>query len=304
MDNSNLIRHELSTSNLAKELKMSSKARFQRLVEEGLIVRNGENWELTPAGKSRGGIYTQHEKYGRYIVWPESIISELDDAQAKQGSNPITSTYIGEKFNVPANRINSILSELGWLQKDTIKGWLVTDLGQRLGGIQSKYKTTGVPFVRWPESLITNRSLVMSINEAKGDITNIKKEQSEKSGLQPQEDFRDKFKPEIRAQDGHYVRSKSELIIDNWLYVSKIVHAYERKLPIEEDLYCDFYIPTGKVYIEYWGLDDDKYINRKNKKLEIYKKYNLNLIELMEKDVTNLDDTLPAKLLEFHIPIE
>ena len=48
----------------------------------------------------------------------------------------------------------------------------------------------------------------------------------------------------------------------------------------------------------------DVLLVEKNKKLEIYKKYNLNLIELFEKDVSNLDDTLPAKLLEFHIPVE
>lgn len=305
MDINNSSNKELSTTLLAIELKMPTKAMFQQLVEVGLITRNGQNWELTPSGKSKGGLYKQNEKRGRYIVWPQSIISELDDTQAKQGGNLVTATYISEKFDIPANRINSIMSELGWLEKDPIKGWLVTNFGKRLGGIQARYKTTGIPFVRWPENVITNKTLITSINEAKGDITNVKQEQVE--GLvetQQQEDFRDKFKPENRAQDGHYVRSKSELIIDNWLYVSKIVHAYERKLPIEEALYCDFYIPTGKVYIEYWGLDDDKYFNRKNKKLEIYKKYNLNLIELFEKDVSNLDDTLPAKLLEFHVPVE
>ena len=305
MDINNSSNKELSTTLLAIELKMPTKAMFQQLVEVGLITRNGQNWELTPSGKSKGGLYKQNEKRGRYIVWPQSIISELDDTQAKQGGNLVTATYISEKFDIPANRINSIMSELGWLEKDPIKGWLVTNFGKRLGGIQARYKTTGIPFVRWPENVITNKTLITSINEAKGDITNVKQEQVE--GLvetQQQEDFRDKFKPENRAQDGHYVRSKSELIIDNWLYVSKIVHAYERKLPIEEALYCDFYIPTGKVYIEYWGLDDDKYYNRKNKKLEIYKKYNLNLIELFEKDVSNLDDTLPAKLLEFHVPVE
>jgi hypothetical protein len=305
MDINNSSNKELSTTLLAIELKMPTKAMFQQLVEVGLITRNGQNWELTPAGKSKGGLYKQNEKRGRYIVWPQSIISELDDTQAKQGGNLVTATYISEKFDIPANRINSIMSELGWLEKDPIKGWLVTNFGKRLGGIQARYKTTGIPFVRWPENVITNKTLITSINEAKGDITNVKQEQVEGLGeTQQQEDFRDKFKPENRAQDGHYVRSKSELIIDNWLYVSKIVHAYERKLPIEEALYCDFYIPTGKVYIEYWGLDDDKYFNRKNKKLEIYKKYNLNLIELFEKDVSNLDDTLPAKLLEFHVPVE
>ena len=295
---------ELYTTYLAKELKMSTKAMFQQLVEVGLIIRNGEDWELTPAGKSKGGIYKQVDNKRR-IIWPESIITELDDTRAKQSGNLVTATYISDKFDIPANRINSIMSELGWVEKDPIKGWLVTNFGKRLGGIQARYKTTGIPFVRWPESVIVNKTLITSINEVKGEITDITPEPvTDTSAVQQQDDFREKFKAGIRAQDGHYVRSKSELIIDNWLYVSKIVHAYERKLPIEEGLYCDFYIPTGKVYIEYWGLDDDKYINRKNKKLDIYKKYNLNLIELFEKDVSNLDDTLPAKLLEFHIPVE
>lgn len=305
MDNINSSNKELSTTLLAKALKMTPKAMFQQLIEVGLITRNGENWELTEAGKSKGGIYKQHEKWGKYIAWPESIIAELDDTQAKQSGNLVTATYISDKFDIPANRINSIMSELGWLQKDPIKGWLVTNFGKRLGGIQARYKTTGIPFVRWPESLTINKTLVTSINEAKGEITNIVQEPTaENPEVQQSDDFREKFKAEIRAKDGHNVRSKSELIIDNWLYDSKIVHAYERKLPIEESLYCDFYIPTGKVYIEYWGLDDDKYLNRKNKKLDIYKKYNLNLIELFEKDISNLDDTLPAKLLEFHIPVE
>ena len=82
------------------------------------------------------------------------------------------------------------------------------------------------------------------------------------------------------------------------------MHAYERKLPVEEDVYCDFYIPTGKVYIEYWGLDEEKYLAKKKRKLDIYKKYNFNIIELFEKDVSNLEDTLPAKLLNFGIGVE
>ena len=295
---------ELYTTYLAKELKMSTKAMFQQLVEVGLIIRNGDDWELTQAGKSKGGIYKQVDNKRR-IIWPESIVADLDDTKAKQSGNLVTATYISDKFDIPASRINSIMSELGWLQKDPIKGWLITNFGKRLGGMQERYKTTGIPFVRWPDSLVNNKTLITSINEAKGEITDVIPEPVvENSEIQKSDDFRGKFKAEIRAKDVHNVRSKSELIIDNWLYDSKIVHAYERKLPIEESLYCDFYIPTAKVYIEYWGLDDDKYLNRKNKKLDIYKKYNLNLIELFEKDISNLDDTLPAKLLEFHIPVE
>jgi very-short-patch-repair endonuclease len=145
--------------------------------------------------------------------------------------------------------------------------------------------------------------LINSISEARGESSKIEEPKNHASPAESTE-FRDKFRPELRAQDGHYVRSKSEIIIDNWLYVSKTVHAYERKLPIEEEMYCDFYIPTGKVFIEYWGSEDEKYLARKAKKLEIYKKYGFKLIELTDKDVFNLDDVLPRKLLEYDVPIE
>lgn len=213
--------------------------------------------------------------------------------------HPLTATTIGKSFELPANRVNSILSELGWIKKDHNNGWLITELGKRLRGIQTKYKT-GEPYVRWPESIIRNKILITSVREARGDISTVSQDQPQNTEAHALE-FRDKFRPEHRAQDGHYVRSKSELIIDNWLYVSKIVHACERKLPIEEELYCDFYIPTGKVYIEYWGLDDQNYLARKEKKLSIYRKHNFNLIELSDKDVQNIDDVLPAKLREFNV---
>ena len=39
-----------------------------------------------------------------------------------------------------------------------------------------------------------------------------------------------------RCMDGHYVRSRAEVMIDNWLYGNGIADAYERKLPIESDV--------------------------------------------------------------------
>jgi hypothetical protein len=304
------VNRELSTyfiesrSSLAKEVKMSSKAMFQHLVEVGLIVRSENGWDLTPLGKSKGGLYKRSDKFGRYIVWPESILAELKDSHDDVSHDLMTATAIGNNFEMSPIRINSIMSELGWIKKDAIKGWHLTELGKRLGGLQAIYKTNGVPYVRWPQTILKNSILITSIREASGDTSNIIQDQSQNTEVSDLTEFRDKFRPEHRATDGHYVRSKAELIIDNWLYVSKIVHAYERKLPIEEVIYCDFYIPTGKVYIEYWGLEDDKYRARKAKKLEIYKKYNLNLIELFDKEISNLEDKLPAKLLEFGVPIE
>jgi len=112
-----------------------------------------------------------------------------------------------------------------------------------------------------------------------------------------EKNFRDKFPPAYRTEDGHKVRSKAEQIIDNWLYHKGIVHAYERLVPIpQEVLYCDFFIPEGKIWIEYWGLQDKEYLKRKELKKELYEKYDKNLLELTDKDIANLDDILPKKL--------
>ena len=104
------------------------------------------------------------------------------------------------------------------------------------------------------------------------------------------------------------MRSKAELIIDNFLYEAEIAHAYERELPVKEETYCDFYIQKGgkKVYIEYWGYESDpKYLARKQKKIEIYEKYGFQLIQLTDKEVvSSLDDALPKKLREFGIETE
>ena len=55
---------EFSTTNLAKELKISTHDMFQKLLELGLIVRNNTDWDLTHMGKSKGGVYKNSEKFG------------------------------------------------------------------------------------------------------------------------------------------------------------------------------------------------------------------------------------------------
>ena len=175
----------------------------------------------------------------------------------------------------------------------------MTAQGKRQGGKQVEDHRSGVPYVRWPQSIAESTILRETIGHANGA--------AEPGDLMPrtspeEESFRDRFKATHRSTDGHMVRSKAEMLIDNWLYMAEIVHAYERKLPIEEELYTDFYIPTGKVYIEYWGLEDDpKYLARKEAKQALYGKYGFSLIELHDKEVQNLDDILPRLLLKYGV---
>jgi len=298
MNEKNELNKELSATSLAKELNMTLQSVIQILLDMGLIARRGKVWNLTPMGFSKGGKYRESSQSGRYIVWPKSIIMELDESNEPSGQL-LTATTVGKSFDLPANRVNSIFSELGWIKKDPVNGWLITELGKRQGGIQTKYKT-GVPYVRWPSSIINNKILTTSVLESKGEVSSVGQD-SRPGGSSESKGFREKFPATLRTKDGHLVRSKSEIIIDNWLYDSKIVHAVERKLQTEEEVYCDWWIPTGKVYIEFWGLDDPQYLARKERKILIYEKYHFKLIQLSEKDMSNIYDILPAKLREFDV---
>ena len=282
----------LSTTQLAKVRGIVQEQMFGQLAASGLIEKQGDKWQLTDAGTSAGGVYLTG-KYGQYVAWPESF--QLPSMPAKPDvPKLLTATVLGQQFELPANKMNYILSELGWIKKG-LKGWLVTEQGLALGAEQGEDSRSGIPYVRWPEKITRNRAL-------KDNVDNIKGVDKPKTDADKMDSFRHKFEATHRTTDGHFVRAKAEMLIDNWLYMAEIVHAYERKLPIEEEMYCDFYIPTGKVYIEFWGYDNDaKYQARKQEKLAIYQKYNFNLIELTDKDVLNLDDILPRLLLKFGV---
>lgn len=129
MNEKNVVNKELSATSLAKELNMTLQSVVQMLLDMGLIARNGKVWDLTPTGLSKGGSYRDSVQTGRYIVWPKSILTELDDSNEPSG-HPLTATAIGKHFELPANGVNSILSELGWIKKDPINGWLITELGK------------------------------------------------------------------------------------------------------------------------------------------------------------------------------
>lgn len=287
----------ISTTALSKELNLPVSDLFSLLLEQGLVERKENIWVLTEKGKMQGGVVKFSPNIGPWIAWPENI-KESDIFKKKNDNDNIkllTATAISKHFGIARFRVNPILSELGFVQKER-KGWVLTKLGTSVGGRQFEHEKTGIPYVCWPKSFLQNKRLYETMKEILGDTL-------EKSSYQDVEvDFREKYEAKHRTADGHYVRSKAEMLIDNWLYMSEIVHAYERKLPIEEDVYCDFYLPNGKVYIEYWGYEDDeKYLSRKNAKLQIYEKYGFNLIELNEGDIQNLDDILPKKLLKFGI---
>ena len=120
------------------------------------------------------------------------------------------------------------------------------------------------------------------------------------------------YTSELVCDDGHLVKSKSEVLIDNYLYSKGIQHAYEKPYPIDEnkehDIHPDFYIPFLKdekdnivakdIYIEHFGYGDEnkKYKEQKDYKLNIYKRDNLTVICTTEKDINDgCSNTLERK---------
>lgn len=207
----------------------------------------------------------------------------------------ITATDIAKAQDLKSYEVNHILISIGFLEK-TSSGYKSLNANLGKTKIFQANKTT---YVLWKEDILNNLLF-------KGALAEYKKDSFEESPQQ-KKDFkfdRSYFKAEFRTIDGHFVRSKAEALIDNWLYMNNIVHAYEKRVPIQEEVYCDFFIPGHNIYIEFWGmLENEKYRDHKDKKLSLYKKYNLKLLELTEEDVKDIDDILPIKLLDFNIHI-
>lgn len=211
-----------STTALSKEMQLSVKEVFSILETNGLVIREENNWVLTQQGKNKGGTIKNHPRYGNYIAWMESIKSDPMFDSKNPENKILTATTVGNHFGITKFRINPILSELGLVQKG-IKGWHVTELGKNLGGIQFEYDKTGIPYVCWSEGILNNKRINEFIKEIKGESIQVEQSNKDETSILG---FRDKFEAKHRAADGHYVRSKAEMLIDNWLYMSEIVHAY------------------------------------------------------------------------------
>lgn len=264
---------KLSTTRLAEQARIEVKQLFKLLAEQNWIVREDNQWRLTTQGEYHGGSYLQSDKYGEYIVWPESLVNHslLADFQEEW----LTATRLGEKLGLAARRVNMLLSELGWLEKDQ-RGWMITERGTQLGGDQRNGKQGF--YVVWPGAVQKQPELVAATDNLVSDTL-------------------------LQALDGRQCVNVAERKISNFLYLYHIAHATQRQIQNSE-YKSSFFIPARKVYIEYWGFDQSAgSLSSKLEKQEYYKKHKLKLIELSDEDVDQLDDVLPQKLLQFGIQV-
>lgn len=285
----------ISTTALAKEKNIEGKELFNQLKSKGWIFKKDGQWQLTSNGRVAGGDVKYNPKFGDYVVWPIN----LDINQDIGSKNFLSPSKIGEQIKISNKKVNLYLSDMGWIEKDR-GGWSLTKLGKKNGGHQMEAKN-GKPYSIWHEDILQNNHFKRTVAIGEGNYIETKEDEA-KDDITI--DFRKKFPANKRTSDGHYVRSRAELLIDNFFYRNGLVHAYEKKVNIDEQMYCDFYLPEKKIFIEFWGMEENqKYLNRKKIKLELYANNNFNLIELRGKDLENLDEILETKLRRFGISI-
>ncbi|MBD3255884.1 MAG: helicase IV [Candidatus Lokiarchaeota archaeon] len=100
--------------------------------------------------------------------------------------------------------------------------------------------------------------------------------------------------------DGHKVKSKGELIIDDLLFNLGIPHKYEETIQINgNSVKYDWYLPSCEVYIEYWGYYGKDYLKRKEEKKKLYRKAKLNLISVEDIMLENIHYNFKKELEKF-----
>jgi hypothetical protein len=81
------------------------------------------------------------------------------------------------------------------------------------------------------------------------------------------------------AEDTHLLRSSDEVRIGDWFYRNRDCigeHEVERRVPVDREMYCDWFLPQRNIYVEYWGLmDEEWYREARRVKEELYRQANL-----------------------------
>ena len=99
----------------------------------------------------------------------------------------------------------------------------------------------------------------------------------------------------IKCADGHIVKSKSEAMIDDFLYRHKILHAYEPALETNNSpIHPDFYLPELNLYLEHHGINNNPLYDAMNTYKEPF--FKGRLIVTTEEDLNDIETNLIKKL--------
>lgn len=297
--------NHLVTTLLAKKSFLPASEVFGWFKELGWMEkRKGGLWVLTADGARVGGVALD-TAHGSVPAWPQEVLNNpefIAKAWKWSKKNLLDAKDIAKSLGgrIESWEINTALSELGWIEASGDLGWKPTEAGYGTGGtLCRKPEYPGSPHVRWPKGILSERRLLSLLaplqNKKQEPGVRVETASPTSPGKQRVNEAR------FRTDDGHFVRSKAEVLIDNWLYAHGLAHAYEPLLPGGNYL-GDFFIPTkeGGFYIEFWGLAGNPAYDRKREtKTKVYRDFSLRLMDLLETDMASLDDALKTKFSQF-----
>lgn len=289
---------KLSTTALARKLDIPAQQLFATLKDYGWIQRHQDNWLLTGKGEFEGGGYVDSKRYGRYIVWPQTLLNHRL-LSAIESNLRISASGMRRYYpKLHARQINRALAELG-LQVHSILGWELTEQGKKFGGLQEESEDSGAFYVTWPHEIVDHVVIHRELTE--------QSDCGEQRVSNPESDgdlFSDFSGAELVGIDGHALETVLEQQVCNWLYLAQLAHAHQRALPVEEALYADFYLPGAGVYLECWEAEEPaERLSLKLKKQDVYSKLGLRVLDIHERDCDRLDVVLGRPLLEFGIRV-
>jgi hypothetical protein len=267
----------LSATALAKKYKISSKEMFVYLINHGLVEKRGEVWSLTNEGISAGGKFVKGKPFGKYIVWPEDLTLDINSEKL------ITVSAIAKHFSLREDDVLDILLKIGCIH--------IGPAGQDVGGLQDEDAKKGETIVRWPESIVDFDLLRSEAVKLGGKIW----EKRQKQVLK-----KTHCSAVYRTDDGHFVNTHVEAVVDNWLFRNGIVHAYEKchKEGTESSIISTFFLPLQCVCIDLELSKMNKGdLDQQEKRRKFYAEKELDFIELNEKQALNADNVLPGLLL-------
>lgn len=283
---------KLSTSALAKALEIPLQQLFVTLRDYGWIRKVDDGWLLTAKGEFEGGEYVHSRRYGRYIVWPPTLL-EHALLRGLESNRFLSDTQIGRHYHIGARLVRRLFGELGLLRRD-FNGWSLTRRGELAGGIE--IHEDGDSAIHWPQALLEDALVARQLEYGRRLHESGGEQQPDL--LQPVNDF--------RGLDGHHFHTRGEWLICDWLYLAGIAHACGRVLPLgrENAPRADFWLPAGQIYIECCGDENDgAALGASLERLEIYRQQHWPCIEVHMEQLADLDDYLTAQLRRFGVQV-
>ncbi|MFK8041460.1 hypothetical protein [Congregibacter sp.] len=302
----------LSTSALAKRLKLPIQQLFVTLRDYEWIQRQGKSWALTAKGELQGGAYQESQRFGRYIVWPETLM-EHPLVTAIESNQRIMPGGMQRYYpHLGVRQINRNFAELGLLNL-TRRGLELTSLGERFGGRQERDEDNGLLLVSWPHEIVDDAVIHRELNRLAGNGTTTDDSGSGSAVIEAAEAPElDHVAPDLfseaneahaasgaepdtqrHALDGHTVDSLLQLRVCDWLYTAQFAHARNRRLPVEESLTADFYVPALGLYIECWERDvPTNTLTRRLRTREVCRELDLAYQEVTAADIDRVDELL------------